>query len=327
MSSWAVTTRESAAPRVCSRRSHGQATQHGVGVGVVEGELRELWRYPVKSLAGEALGASEVVAHYGIPGDRAWALRDEQAGEIASAKKLPGLLTLAARYREAPIGAGAPPVIIRLPDGAELHSADPGAAARLSRELGRPVTLWPRRPAEDLAHYRRAQPITDMVASISEASELLPEEPTPDLSAIPADLSIVADHVSPPGTYFDYFHVHLLTLQSMASLQALLPAAQIDRRRFRPNLVLHWPHTDHAFPELAWAGRRIAIGDLRLQVVMPAMRCSMITHAQAGLPKDPSIMRVVVRECGMSFGVGAQVLEPGPVRVGDRVRLLDAEPH
>lgn len=290
-----------------------------------DGTVRELWRYPVKSMAGETLGAGEFVQQYGLPGDRGWALRDEQVGEITSAKKLPGLLALSARYLGTPSGAETPPVIIRLPDGAELHSADPEVAARLSTELGRRVTLWPRRPAEDRAHYRRARPITDMVASIREASELLPDEPTPDLGAIPADLSIVADHVSPPGTYFDYFHVHLLTRQSLASLQALLLAARIDRRRFRPNLVVDWPGTDDAFPEFAWPGRRIAIGDLRLQVIMPAMRCGMITYAQAELPKEPSIMRTVVRECGMNFGVGAQVLEPGRVRVGDRVRLLDPE--
>ena len=50
---------------------------------------------------------------------------------------------------------------------------------------------------------------------------------------------------------------------------------------------------------------------------------AMITHAQADLRKDPSIMRAVVRECDMNFGVGAQVLTPGRVRVGDRVRLLE----
>ena len=34
-------------------------------------------------------------------------------------------------------------------------------------------------------------------------------------------------------------------------------------------------------------------------------------------------MRAVVRECDMNFGVGAQVLTPGRVAIGDRVRLLD----
>lgn len=274
-------------------------------------------------MAGEALAESEIVQDYGLVGDRGWALRDDRIGEITSAKKLPALLGLRARYAQAPSGAQTPPVVIRLANGDEIHSGDADVSSRLSQQLGRPVTLWSRRPAEEREHYRRAVPITDMVASIREASELLPEEPTPDLSTIPTDLSIVADHVSPPGTYFDFFHLHLVTLQSLARLQSLLPDSQVDRRRFRPNLVIDWAGSEQPFPEFAWPGRCIAIGELRLQVIMPAMRCGMITHAQADLRKDPSIMRAVVRECDMNFGVGAQVLTPGRVRVGDRVRLLE----
>jgi uncharacterized protein YcbX len=84
------------------------------------------------------------------------------------------------------------------------------------------------------------------------------------------------------------------------------------------------------WPELRLVGRTLAVGDAELEVVMPMMRCVMTTHPQAGqpdhpaLPKDPSIMRTLVRECGMSLGVGVQVRRPGRLRVGDEIWLRDA---
>ena len=48
----------------------------------IVGTVREIWRYPVKSMAGEILESCEVGAA-GIVGDRGWALRDDRAGEIA----------------------------------------------------------------------------------------------------------------------------------------------------------------------------------------------------------------------------------------------------
>ncbi len=54
--------------------------------------LSEIWRYPVKSLRGESLGAAEVLAD-GIPGDRAVVVRapDDQ---IVTARNYPRLLGL-----------------------------------------------------------------------------------------------------------------------------------------------------------------------------------------------------------------------------------------
>jgi uncharacterized protein len=52
--------------------------------------VAELWRYPVKSLAGERLAETEVRLD-GIPGDRALYVVDAR-GEILSARTRPGLL-------------------------------------------------------------------------------------------------------------------------------------------------------------------------------------------------------------------------------------------
>ena len=61
------------------------------------GRVLEVRRYPVKSMGGELLRDAELAAR-GLPGDRAWAVRDELRGGIRGAKKLPALMQLQAQY-------------------------------------------------------------------------------------------------------------------------------------------------------------------------------------------------------------------------------------
>ena len=65
------------------------------------GVVKQIYRYAVKSMAGERLDEC-TVGLLGIPGDRGWALRDETTGEITNGKNFPVLMQCAARYREAP---------------------------------------------------------------------------------------------------------------------------------------------------------------------------------------------------------------------------------
>ena len=106
------------------------------------GTIKEIWRYPVKSMAGERLQHS-VVAALGIPGDRGWAIRDEKAGEIRGAKKLPALIRCRARYLAEPTSVDIPAAEITTPDGTKFRSDSAAASAHLSELLGRKVTLWP----------------------------------------------------------------------------------------------------------------------------------------------------------------------------------------
>jgi uncharacterized protein YcbX len=54
---------------------------------------------------------------------------------------------------------------------------------------------------------------------------------------------------------------------------------------------------------------------------MPTVRCGMTIQAQAGLAKDPSILRTIVRDADQNLGVYASVVVAGDVRVGDTVEL------
>jgi len=282
--------------------------------------LSEIHRYPVKSMLGEQLDEVRIGID-GLRGDRAWAARDERRGSIEGARKLPPLLGCRARFAAAVPATGALPVPeIELPDGARLPADDPDAAARLSTVTGRAVTLWPRRPADDADHYKRGaidQP--SMLEELRSIFARLPDEPLPDLGAFPREVLLSS---TLPGTYFDAYPVFLLTRTSLASLAAAAPGSRFDPRRFRPNLLLD--ATDaRGFPENEWVGRRIRIGEAVLGIAMACPRCLITTLPFADLPKDPAIMRTLVKENGGNLGVYASVEQAGVVRVGDSVEIVD----
>ena len=284
----------------------------------IVGRVLEIWRYPVKSMAGESL-ARAAIGRQGIAGDRGWALRDEAAAEIRGAKKMPVLMRCAARYDAEPAGEAMPPVTMTLPDGATVRSGDADAAARLSALTGRSLTLWPRLPAARADHYRRGLPDDpDFETELRQIFGRLPEEPLPDLSVLPPELF---EYTSPLGTYFDVAPLHVLTTASLATLSAGAPGAAFDRRRFRPNILVETTAGAVGLAENDWCGRSLRIGRVEIAVTIPAMRCSMITQAVGELPKDPSVLRTVVRDANQNLGVYADVAQAGAVAVGDLVEL------
>jgi uncharacterized protein len=282
------------------------------------GTVKEIWRYPVKSMAGERLPSTEVGVQ-GLPGDRGWAVRDEERGGIRGAKKIPDLMRCGARYLEPPTAARAGDVEMRLPDGSTVRSDAADAHQRLSTALGHRVTLWPLQPADQLDHYRRGAPThDDLEQELRATFALEPDEPLPDLSGLPLE---ILEFESPPGTYFDAFPLLLMTESSLARLADLAPESKIDVRRFRPNFLLSVPGVD-GFAETAWPGKKLRIGGMVADVTIDCMRCVMTTLPFDDLPKDPRIMRTLVREAKHCLGAYARVAEPGAVRVGDPIELL-----
>ena len=51
-----------------------------------EATLAQLFRYPIKSMMGEALESVQITEK-GLVGDRAWAVRDEQRGGIRGGRR------------------------------------------------------------------------------------------------------------------------------------------------------------------------------------------------------------------------------------------------
>lgn len=281
------------------------------------GTVSQLWRYPVKSMAGERL-QSAAVSWRGIPGDRGWAVYDETRQGISGAKRLPRLRACHARYPSEPVsGAEPPPAEILFPDGSR-QTSDSGTVARgLSEFLGRPVTLRGLGPAgsESAPRITTAGESEDAVRALM---GILPGEPMPDMSEFPPErLRLLRQ-----GNFFDAFPIHLLTHSTLRTLALLAPDIAWDERRFRPNLLIEAEGLD-GYPEQSWIGRRLRIGSAVLEVVTGCPRCVVVTQPVDEVPADHRVMRTLVRETRHTAGVYAGVAKEGEVRLGDAVRIED----
>jgi len=305
------------------------------------GTIQQIWRYPVKSMAGERLRECTVGA-LGLPGDRGWAIKDEIKSEIKTGTRIPALMQCASRYREEPAGETIPHVNISFPDGSSVCSDDPEVNTRLSSVLGKQVRLWPRQPASNKEHYRRPgaaarviAPLTNIPgfrallptltklpnldATLRAAFSRTPDEPIPDISNLPKELF---EFTSPPGTYFDAFPIHVLTTASLAVMSQSNPTADWDVRRFRPNFFVKTVAGLEGLVESEWAGRTLRLGNVEVKCEMPAVRCGMTTNAQTDLPKDNSVLRTIVKDANQNLGVYASVTSSGQVSEGARVELI-----
>ncbi len=123
-------------------------------------------------------------------------------------------------------------------------------------------------------------------------------------------------------SHFDDGPVHLVTTASIARLEEL-HGGPVDPRRLRANLLLHTA-VEPSFVEETWMGRRLSLGaEVVLRVVAPMPRCVMVTLPQVGVDPDRHLLRTVTRHNDAILGVLAEVVRPGEVAVGDRVRLAD----
>jgi uncharacterized protein YcbX len=265
------------------------------------GSVVSLWRYPVKSMLGEELSASEITER-GLFGDRTYALIDRADGKAATAKnprKWPRLFDFRAAFVEPSRAATMlPGVRITFPDGTEVTSDQGDLDQILSKVLNREVT------------FRTAL-----------REKINAEEYWPDIEGLDYK-DTVTDFTLPEGTFFDCAMVHLLTTATLERLSELYPQGCFDLRRFRPNVVVRLASSEKGFVENAWVGRTLAIGTaVRLNITGSCGRCVMTTLGQGDLSKDPGILRTAVQHNHANVGVYAAVESGGLIRSGDPVRI------
>lgn len=262
--------------------------------GSMAGRVVSIWRYPVKSMLGEELDAVEI-GERGLIGDRAFALIDQETGKVVSAKnprRWPTLFAFRAAYSDDSQSAPSTQARITLPDSESVATDQADIDQRLSAAVGRPV------------HLAR-----------SGVEGAIAEGYWPDHEWLP-QRDEVFEFPLPPGTFFDDATVHLITTATLDALRAAAPDSQFDIRRFRPNFLIEPDDSSKAFIEDTWIGRTLRVGDVQLRIDRPCPRCVMTTLSQGALPKDPAVLRAVVRENQGNAGVYATVLRGGLVRVG-----------
>src|SRR5262245_41376974 len=166
------------------------------------GSVDSIWRYPVKSMAGEQLRSASVTAR-GILGDRVYALVDPASNRTASVRTwAAGLLSYRAQFLSEPEAAAPPPGLrISPPSGLALHSTDDDVDEHFSAAFGRKLML---------------------VATVPEG--LLVELPEGTLGVTrrgAQDLPIAS--AATPGTFVDYGCVHVIATCTVNHLQQAYP--------------------------------------------------------------------------------------------------------
>ena len=274
------------------------------------GTVKELWRFPVKSMLGEQLDQLHITST-GVTGDRAWALRDLENRRIASAKKFVGLLKFRAQYEGTPSPDSLPPVKITLPDGRTIHAADPHASEIISETLGHGFHLenTPSRTGEragiDPKTIFADNPVGNVIPGLS-------ADKMPDYFGLHK------------GTYLDSASFHLIATGTLAHMRGLTEGtSDFDYRRFRANLLLDTGDDASGFVEDQWTGGVLEIGDaVKIISIQPALRCVMTTHAQQDLPRDLAILRTTVQRHQANLGAFTALEGEGDVHRGDAVYLV-----
>ena len=260
----------------------------------IVGTVESLWRYPIKSMAGEALEEA-FVGYAGIYGDRMCGFLNSTApagSPFLTGRDRREMLLYRPRFRN-------PSVAARPPNQSEAEQLGPGLT---------PVYPGP--------------------------AELVVEVQTPSGQVLAADdpvlLATLADRVSPGRVSLirsdramtDCRPVSLISLQTIQQLGAEVDIL-LDKRRFRANIYAQLT-TATGFAEDSFVGRKLQIGS---RVVFAALdrdaRCKMITIDPDTAQETPAIMRNVARAHGGNAGIYCAVMTEGMVRLGDFIALLD----
>src|SRR4051812_12212982 len=139
------------------------------------GTVAQLWRWPVKSMAGERVQALRVDSR-GAGGDRSHAVLHEHKGEIKplTAREAPRLLAWQARYpfnRNGGLDPARPPfAVVTAPDGRSFRWGDPRLRHALTADLSRAVQL--RRDVEGIQDIPRTLLITTRATLAGLGNEL-----------------------------------------------------------------------------------------------------------------------------------------------------------
>ena len=283
------------------------------------GTVKELWRYPVKSMAGELIQQADI-EKLGLVADRCWAIRDEEKSETSSVRKLPTLLQCKATYDAEPtkgqVEDQVPQVTITLPDGTQFNSLDENKNSLLSHYLNKPVSLWPLQSRRNWRFYRSKS----MAGEQALKKQFNTKESLPDMSSVSwlkmLELSIFS---TPLGRFYDAYPLHILTSNSLQHLKNIEPKGDFISQRFRPNIFIASAEEKNAFDEFNWTAGLLYIGDTIIKCESKTVRCSMPAQPQVGFGKDKKILRTLEKHTGRHLGINASVIKTGTIRIGDNV--------
>jgi MOSC domain-containing protein len=250
---------------------------------------------PVKSMA-LCHPQTVRIEPYGVPQNRLFFVADPN-GELINAPKATGLLAVRPDYD---------------PEGERLRLTFPGGrvVAGEATALGRAMTTsFFGRPVE--AH--------------------VVEGPWGEALSAHVDRPLVLARCDRPGEGNDAVPVSIVSTASLDELSAASGTAHgLDSRRFRMLVEVTGCRPRQ---EDDWCGRHVRLGEVTVAVVEPTVRCVVVALNPETGARDVDALRTIrdlrgaERGRPICFGVYAEVVTPGWLRLGDTVQLLEASPE
>ena len=258
------------------------------------GHVESLWRYPVKSMRGEALPEA-FVSFSGILGDRLYAVHNSAAPKAfpyLTARGRSEMLLYRPFFRD--------PECAALPSNlAEAQALGPGV-----------TPLYP-------SHEELAVDV---------------ETPSGEQLGIddPKLLAALSDGKSPvtaltmrrsDRAFTDCRPVSIVSTQTIRTIGEAV-GLSLDQRRFRANIYVDLA-AGEGFAEDQHVGRQFRIGSkVVITVLERDVRCQMISLDPVTAKANPEILKYVARNHDGKAGIYAAVLVEGMVRAGDEIRLV-----
>ena len=244
-----------------------------------------LFRYPVKSLSGEALDSVELTTDQCLPGDRLYAL-SHGAGKFDPANpewvSKAHFANLAKQDIMAKLDTHYDPETTTL----TIHEAGATKAeGRLDSEDGR--------------------------ASIEAfLNPFFEGKLPPPVKIVRAGYGALTDQEEPL--------ISVINLATLKDLERVMEQP-IDHRRFRGNILVD---TGEAWSERKWVGRDIQLGAAKAVVVDNIDRCAAINIAPETRAKNMNLPAHIVRTFGhMDCGVFIRIKDGGAVLGGDTIQF------
>lgn len=177
--------------------------------------------------------------------------------------------------------------------------------------------------------FRRMAGLLDLAATLD--GQPTPTIQFPDGRQVDADDPMIHEalsgHVGRPVrlqrerlvSHFDEGPLHLVTTAAMAWLEEQHGAPVIPER-MRANALIDAGPARHLLEE-AWIGQRLELGDeVVIEVQAPMPRCVMVDLPQVGVPPAVGLLETLSDRNDATFGVLADVVRGGTVRIGDQIR-------
>nr|MBF0681702.1 MOSC domain-containing protein [Pseudomonas sp.] len=265
-------------------------------------QLSALYRYPLKSGAGEPLEQG-LCTTLGMQGDRRWMVVDAANGRFLTQRVLPSMALLRMRWQ------GDVAAQLTAPGMPELDVAVPAPSAPL-----RGVFIW----REAIQVPDGGDEAAEWLSSVlGRAVRLVYLR---DADAIQVDLTYARD--GERTTFTDGFPFLLIGQASLDDLSARV-GRPLEMLRFRPSLVVSG---SAAYAEDEW--KRIRIGTVEFRVVKPCTRCVIPLIDPASGARNPdfeplaTLMTYRKGDGGVFFGQNLIAEGSGMLAQGMPVQVL-----